>query len=523
MPSHLNPVYTNEDEFSFGDRAIKNDPFNNMMYQKENLTVGSLNGPKTYRSRQKYITVAILCFINLINYIDRFTIAGILKNVQAYYSLQNATGGLLQTSFICSYMIMAPVFGYLGDRFSRKIIIACGVAFWSMTTLLGSFVPSHLFGIFIFLRALVGTGEASYSTIAPTIIGDLFSKDQRSKMLAIFYFAIPVGSGLGYIVGDQIVNHTGEWQWALRVTPVLGFISVLITFIYVKDPPRGEADGGTTFEHSTLTADLLDLFKTKSFVYSTLGFTSVTFATGALGWFGPKYMELAFSKHAKELLPSNASLIFGIITCIAGIVGVIIGSSASQYFRRMNARADPLICAYGVIISVPLIFSGVVVVEYSILVAWILIFLGEVCLCVNWTIVADMLLYVIVPTRRSIAEAVQILVSHAFGDAASPYIIGLVSDKIFLHSNSSYHDFLSLQYALYIPTGVLVIGAFFFFLTAIHIEKDKAKCSFATHAPDDKSSLPAPPYMLPVKNALTKNEYMGSNIDVLPSQEVTVL
>ncbi|GBL90920.1 hypothetical protein AVEN_221589-1, partial [Araneus ventricosus] len=50
-----------------------------------------------------------------------------------------------------------------------------------------------LFGFFIFLRALVGTGEASYSTIAPTIIADLFSKDKRSKMLAIFYFAIPVG------------------------------------------------------------------------------------------------------------------------------------------------------------------------------------------------------------------------------------------------------------------------------------------------------------------------------------------
>ena len=40
---------------------------------------------------------------------------------------------------------------------------------------------------------------------------------------------------------------------------------------------------------------------------------------------------------------------------------------------------------------------------------------------------ADMLLYVVVPTCRSTAEAVQILFSHAFGDAGSPYLIGLVS------------------------------------------------------------------------------------------------
>ena len=43
------------------------------------------------------------------------------------------------------------------------------------------------------MRAMVGIGEASYSTIAPTIIADLFVKDKRSKALSVFYFAIPVG------------------------------------------------------------------------------------------------------------------------------------------------------------------------------------------------------------------------------------------------------------------------------------------------------------------------------------------
>ena len=31
-----------------------------------------------------------------------------------------------------------------------------------------------------------------------------------------------------------------------------------------------------------------------------------------------------------------------------------------------------------------------------------------------------------IPTRRSSAEAVQILLSHALGDAGSPYLVGLV-------------------------------------------------------------------------------------------------
>ena len=43
------------------------------------------------------------------------------------------------------------------------------------------------------MRMIVGIGEASYTTIAPTIISDLFVKDIRANALAIFYFAIPVG------------------------------------------------------------------------------------------------------------------------------------------------------------------------------------------------------------------------------------------------------------------------------------------------------------------------------------------
>lgn len=146
-------------------------------------------------SRTAWFTVIVLCFVNLINYMDRFTIAGVLKDIQDQFQIGDDEGGLLQTAFVLSYMICAPIFGYLGDRYSRKWIMALGVLLWSTTTLLGSFMTS--FGWFITFRAMVGIGEASYSTIAPTIISDLFVGDLRSKMLALFYFAIPVGSGLG--------------------------------------------------------------------------------------------------------------------------------------------------------------------------------------------------------------------------------------------------------------------------------------------------------------------------------------
>lgn len=121
--------------------------------------------------------------------------AGILTDIKKDFVINDAQSGLLQTVFVVSYMVCAPLFGYLGDRYSRRWIMILGVALWSGTTFAGSFMPTYK--TFMVFRALVGIGEASYSTIAPTIISDLFVHDVRSKMLAMFYFAIPVGSGLG--------------------------------------------------------------------------------------------------------------------------------------------------------------------------------------------------------------------------------------------------------------------------------------------------------------------------------------
>jgi fucose permease len=52
--------------------------------------------------------------------------------------------------------------------------------------------------------------------------------------------------------------------------------------------------------------------------------------------------------------------------------------------------------------------------------------------------VAAITLYVIKPRRRNTAEAVSILVTHLFGDAASPYLVGVVSD--ILHKQYGYND-----------------------------------------------------------------------------------
>lgn len=41
-------------------------------------------------------------------------------------------------------MVAAPIFGYLGDRFNRKVILSCGIFFWSAVTFSSSFISQQV-------------------------------------------------------------------------------------------------------------------------------------------------------------------------------------------------------------------------------------------------------------------------------------------------------------------------------------------------------------------------------------------
>lgn len=428
---------------------------------------------------------------------DRYTIAGVLQDVQSYYGINDSQAGLLQISFIVSYMTLSPVFGYLGDRYNRKNLMAIGILIWSFFTLASSFVPSSMFWLFVVMRILVGVGEASYSTIAPTIIADLFVLNKRSIALSVFYFAIPVGGGLGYIVGSKVAELMGSWQWALRVTFLPGIVCTVLIFVLLVEPVRGAAEGACqcvkdkvteckcgsiemkSEKTSTLREDLVYLLKNKSFILSTAAFTCVTFVTGALAFWAPSYIRDATCIQGQCIDTSTIGLIFGAITCLAGLGGVGAGLGLSAMLRRHTGRADPLICGVGLILSAPFLWAALYVARQSTSLTWVLIFFAELCLCVNWAIVTDILLYIIVPHRRSTAEAFQILFSHALGDAISPYLIGVVSDyqRSGITEPSHFDMYISRQYALYMTIFVAVVGGAFFLLTAIYVKKDRRRAN----------------------------------------------
>uniref|UniRef100_A0A6M2DYU1 Putative sugar transporter/spinster transmembrane protein n=1 Tax=Xenopsylla cheopis TaxID=163159 RepID=A0A6M2DYU1_XENCH len=204
---------------------------------------------------------------------------------------------------------------------------------------------------------------------------------------------------------------------------------------------------------------------------------------------------------------------FGIVAMLAGLLGVPLGSLIATRLRPLYPSCDPLICATGMLVAAPLLYFAAITPAYNTNLCFALIFFGQVSMNLNWPLVADMLLYVVIPTRRSTAEAFQILISHTFGDAGSPYLIGVISEALkavlsptgvavtasalFLNSQSEPVDkvdiveqynnyntsdtnvdtlqYRAMQYALFTTSFVEVLGGLFFLITAVYITRDRSK------------------------------------------------
>ena len=117
--------------------------------------------------------------------------AGLVLDIQCHFKASDEAIGLLQSANIIGYIILPPLYGYLADRYSRKWILAVALFLWSTLTLTATFMDS--FNAFLGLRSLTGIGGASHITIAPGLISDLFNQEKRTRFLAIYTIALPIG------------------------------------------------------------------------------------------------------------------------------------------------------------------------------------------------------------------------------------------------------------------------------------------------------------------------------------------
>ena len=366
--------------------------------------------PKDLHPRTALI---VLTALNLLNYADRNVLYAVQPLVQDEFHLTKTQIGYLTSAFLGFYMIAAPFVGPLADRYSRKLIIVLGAVFWSGLTLLTA--VTHTYGELLVRHTLVGVGEATFVTIAPTFVADLFSEDRRGRILGVFYLAIPVGSAAGYLLGGHLAPIYG-WRFPFYVAAIPGFVLALAV-LFLKEPERGQFD---SLKETPERGTILGLARNPAFLTATLGMAFMTFSLGGIQVWMPQFL---FSERHYSL--ESANLMFGIIIVVDGIIASLAGGWLGDYLLRRTKSSYYLISAVSMALGIPFmivaLFSSGRLMVPAIGVAAFFLLLNTSPL--NAAVINSVGAHI-----RATAIAVNIFIIHILGDVPSPTMMGWVAD-----------------------------------------------------------------------------------------------
>jgi len=389
--------------------------------------------------RRAAYALAVLTFINLFNYVDRWVLAAVVEPVKHDLGLTDTQLGLVATGFIIVYTFASPIFGSLGDRAKRPPLIAIGVGIWSIATALGGFARG--FWTLFFTRSTVGVGEAAYGTIAPALLSDQYPIEKRGRVLAFFFSAIPIGSALGYVLGGLADRFFG-WRSAFWIAGLPG-IALAFLVLRVFDPPRGQHDAayaprvaGTKWYEA-----YFELLRNKPFMLTVVGYGAYTFALGGLGFWMPAFLE-----RARGMPRSEATVTFGLIVVVTGFVGTFLGGFLGDALLKRTKQSYLWVSGIATLLAAPITYVGLSNPNKMIYLPAII--LGEVLIFMCTGPVNSAIVNAVSPLERATALGLSVFAMHLLGDIPSPPLIGRLSDASSLE-----------QAFLIIPVAILISGA----------------------------------------------------------------
>jgi len=411
-------------------------------------------------SRYSYYALGILTLVNFLNYIDRQILPSVAPLMAADLHLTDTEIGAMEAALLLSFTVLAPLFGRLGDRYSRTKLMASAAIIWSIATALTG-VMDHfpvlpgsvrihlplvqftleLSGVAVVLclvRAIVGVGESSYSTITPSLIADYFPPERRATALGVFQAAIPMGFALGYVIGVVLAHFFG-WRMAFMIVGLPGLLTAWFVW-RLREPVRGASEHKeqntnnqedveqgpitqTDLVHESWLRTSWRILRTRDWLLSTAGYTALTFVLGAFGTWATILLV-----RDKGLTVTEAGITLGLVSLFAGAAGTFGGGWLADRLITKKESAYFLICAASSALGIIPVF--VVLAANN---PWIFvpaIFLAVLFLFINNAPFHAILINSVPPLVRATAVALNIVIIHIMGDVISRFGVGVLSDSI---------------------------------------------------------------------------------------------
>lgn len=403
--------------------------------------------------------LAILILVYTFNFIDRQIIGILAVPIKEELSLTDGQLGLMGgLAFALFYTILGIPVAMLADKKNRTWIMTIALGLWSLMTAVCGLAQN--FWQLAAARLGVGVGEAGGVAPAYSLISDFYPPEKRARALAVYSFGIPIGSALGIVFGGIIASYI-DWRAAFFIVGIAGLILTPIFKMTVKEPKRGQFDSqAQNLEPAPITHVFRILLRKPSFWLISIGASCSSMMGYGIFFWLPSFLVRSF-----ELTLLDASLFYGAILLVGGIIGIWLGGVYGDKFGQNNKSAYAIVPAIAFLITIPFYFFGVLTETLAITGALLIIptafglaWLGPVISSVQ---------HLVQPNMRSTASAMFLFINNLIGIGLGTYLIGKLSE----YFSTEYGD-ESLRYAILAGTGFYLFAAIFFFAASKYLNDD---------------------------------------------------
>lgn len=383
--------------------------------------------------------LAVLALINFVNFADRQVLNPLVPLLRQHFHVTDSQLGSLQTGLLIVLALASIPSGYLADRFSRPVIIACGVLFWSLASVGSGLAPT--FALLFFARAMVGVGEAAYAPAAQSMISDSFSFENRATAQSIFAAGMILGGAGGLALGG-IMGETQGWQRAFVIVGVIGLIPGLSALKLVEPPRRPKSE----------VVPVMTLLRVPAFLAMIAAGTCITFSSVSLVTWGIDY-----ATNYKNFSIKEAAILLAVIALLSLVLGALAGGFLADRMQKKLPYGRVLVIACAFLAAAPFLLLAIQAEE-----KWVVLFgffvSGFFMSFYHGPTTA--VLHDLTPQRaHATAVGVYMSATQLLG-ALGPQLIGRISDMS------------DLQIGLQAATAVMVFGALLMLLVIHFIRRD---------------------------------------------------
>ncbi|XP_031752449.1 protein spinster homolog 1-like [Xenopus tropicalis] len=352
------------------------------------------------------------------------------------------------------------------------------------------YIPTESFGFWalLCLQSSLTSVRGSYITAAPLIIADLFENRTRTLIQCIFYILFSIACAVGSIFGPFVTALLGsKWRIALQVDIWFDLVMILVFILLITKPGVGGLVINPTIEKKkrSLKLDILDMIVNRSLICSVVGFGAASFATkGAFVWIQILMKRVYNEQERYYILGRNIeySTLYELGKCVSVVLGIVLGTVISSIRRKANRRADPILCAIGLLLAIPLMCLSIFLMRMSFFTAQVFLFLSWICLSLNQVPVNEIILTTVLPTRFGWAFSEKSVVESIMADKGVTKLLHWIFER--LNRAAPYLSQNSTEIILLIIPFMAFVGAGLFLLTSKYIEEDEKKVKQFMDTPD---------------------------------------